>query len=168
VREAARNATPNMNLSGRAFGTVVPGNYGARSAHRRSRTNHRPLREVRQATGLLQGCPGAPAMWRHAMIRGNMEGRMQSAWIAILGTVGTVLSTFSMMPQVWRTWRTRSAADISASWLVIALASMVIWIGYAFLIDAPAIVLVNVLGFIQSGSILFIKMRSRPAALQSR
>ena len=93
---------------------------------------------------------------------------MQSAWIAILGTVGTVLSTFSMMPQVWRTWRTRSAADISASWLVIALASMVIWIGYAFLIDAPAIVLVNVLGFIQSGSILFIKMRSRPAALQSR
>ena len=55
---------------------------------------------------------------------------MQELWIGILGTAGTILSTFSLMPQVLRTWRTRSANDISAAWLIAAMASMMVWVGY--------------------------------------
>ena len=85
---------------------------------------------------------------------------MQELWIGILGTAGTILSTFSLMPQVLRTWRTRSANDISAAWLVAAMASMMVWVGYGSLINAPALVLVNILCFVQCGYILFIKLRS--------
>jgi MtN3 and saliva related transmembrane protein len=68
-----------------------------------------------------------------------------------------------LLPQVIRTWRTRSAADISATWLVVALLSMVAWISYGSLVEAPAIVWANVLTFIQAGFILFIKLTASGA-----
>jgi MtN3 and saliva related transmembrane protein len=93
---------------------------------------------------------------------------MEELWIAILGTVGTILSTISLMPQVIRTWRTRSASDISAVWLVFAMVAMVIWIGYGSLIHAPAVVMVNALCFFQCASIFFMKLRSERALLARR
>jgi len=93
---------------------------------------------------------------------------MDELWIGILGTVGTILSTISMMPQVLRTWRTRSASDISSVWLVSAMVAMVIWIGYGSLIHAPAVVLVNILCFFQCGSIFFIKLQSGRTPLAER
>jgi MtN3 and saliva related transmembrane protein len=93
---------------------------------------------------------------------------MEQLWIAVLGTAGTVLSTVSLMPQVVRTWRTRSTDDISATWLMVALAAMAIWIAYGSLISAPAIVLVNVLSAFQCGSILFVKLQNQRASLAKR
>ncbi len=93
---------------------------------------------------------------------------MQELWIGILGTTGTILSTFSLMPQVLRTWRTRSANDISAAWLVAAMASMLIWVGYGSLISAPALVLVNILCFFQCAYILFIKVHSERGQIAKR
>ena len=93
---------------------------------------------------------------------------MEELWIGILGTVGTILSTISLMPQVVRTWRTRSASDISAVWLVFAMVAMLIWIGYGSLIHAPAVVWVNVLCFFQCASIFFIKLQSERAPLPKR
>lgn len=90
---------------------------------------------------------------------------MEELWIGILGTSGTVLSTVSLMPQVLRTWRTRSAADISAAWLIVALAANLVWAGYGSLINAPALTLVNVLCFVQFALILFVKLRTRRIAL---
>ncbi len=93
---------------------------------------------------------------------------MEELWIGALGTIGTILSTTSLLPQVIRTWRTRSAADISAAWLIAALISMVVWMVYGSLINAPALVLVNVLCFLQSAYILFVKVNSERAAVAER
>ena len=93
---------------------------------------------------------------------------MEEFWIGILGTVGTILSTISLMPQVVRTWRTRSASDISAVWLIFAMVAMVIWIGYGSLIHAAAVVMVNVLCFFQCASIFLIKLQSERTPLQKR
>ncbi len=93
---------------------------------------------------------------------------MEEAWIGALGTIGTILSTTSLLPQVIRTWRTRSAADISAAWLIAALISMVVWMVYGSLINAPALVLVNVLCFLQSAYILFVKVNSQRAVVAER
>ncbi len=93
---------------------------------------------------------------------------MEELWIGILGTVGTILSTISLMPQLIRTWRTRSANDISAVWLVFAMVAMVTWIGYGSLIHAPAVVAVNVLCFFQCASIFFIKLHSERTPLAKR
>ena len=68
---------------------------------------------------------------------------MEGTTIAVLGTAASVLSTISLLPQVLRTWRTRSAGDISALWLTVALASMMLWIGYGVLVGASAVVWAN-------------------------
>jgi MtN3 and saliva related transmembrane protein len=99
---------------------------------------------------------------------GFAEGQMEETWIGILGTTGTILSTFSLLPQVIHTWRTQSATGISIIWLTVALVSMLIWIGYGFLIRAPAVVLVNVLCFLQCSYILFVKLQSERAPLAER
>jgi uncharacterized protein with PQ loop repeat len=46
---------------------------------------------------------------------------MHEATVTVLGVFATTLSALSLLPQVIRTWRTRSAGDISASWLIVAL-----------------------------------------------
>lgn len=79
--------------------------------------------------------------------------------ITALGIAASALSTLSLLPQVIRTWRTRSAEDLSLTWLLVALASMVLWICYGSLVAAYAIVWANVLTFVQASLILAIKLR---------
>jgi MtN3 and saliva related transmembrane protein len=84
---------------------------------------------------------------------------MEDIVIWVLGAAGTALSVLSLLPQVIRTWRTRSTADLSAGWLVLALASMVIWIAYGSIVHAGAIVWANAITFLQAGFILAMKLR---------
>ena len=85
---------------------------------------------------------------------------MDAIAITALGMLGTALSTFSLLPQVVKTWRTRSAADLSAAWLVVALISMLVWLSYGYLLQAPAIVWANALTFVQAGYILVVKLQT--------
>lgn len=85
---------------------------------------------------------------------------MEGLVVTALGIMGMALSTLSLVPQVIHTWRTQSAADISAVWLVVALLSMVVWVSYGALVDAPALVWANALTFIQAGYILFVKVQT--------
>jgi len=82
---------------------------------------------------------------------------MNDMAVTLLGAAGTTLSVVSLIPQVLKTWRTRRADDISAGWLVFALASMVVWVAYGSLVGAPAIAWANALTFVQAGFILAVK-----------
>ena len=82
---------------------------------------------------------------------------MNDMAVTLLGAAGTTLSVVSLVPQVLKTWRTRRADDISAGWLVFALASMVVWVAYGSLAGAPAIAWANALTFVQAGFILAVK-----------
>src|SRR3954469_15963682 len=75
------------------------------------------------------------AAWRWPMREADLIG--------CIGTVATVLAIVSLVPQVVRTWRTRSAMDLSGSWLTIAAVSMVLWIAYGTLLTAWSIVVAN-------------------------
>jgi MtN3 and saliva related transmembrane protein len=98
----------------------------------------------------------------------NREERMDGILIGILGIAATVLSTFSLMPQVVRTWRTRSAKDISTAWLVVAMSGMMIWGVYGCLIGSQPLIWANAVAFIQCGSILYIKLQSEREAVAGR
>ena len=82
---------------------------------------------------------------------------MNDMAVTILGASGTTLSVVSLIPQVLKTWRTRQADDISAGWLVFALASMIVWVAYGSMAGAPAIAWANALTFVQAGFILAVK-----------
>jgi MtN3 and saliva related transmembrane protein len=85
---------------------------------------------------------------------------MDAVMVTGLGMAGTALSTLSLVPQVVHTWRTRSAADLSATWLAIALLSMLVWISYGSLVAARAIVWANALTFLQAGYLLVVKLQT--------
>jgi len=88
--------------------------------------------------------------------------------VATIGWIATVLAVVSLLPQVLRTWQTRSATDLSATWLIIALTSMVLWIAYGTLLSAWAIVVANAATLFLVLLLLVMKVRftqgSRPWA----
>jgi MtN3 and saliva related transmembrane protein len=83
---------------------------------------------------------------------------MDEATVTVLGISATTLSALSLLPQVIRTWRTRSAGDISASWLIVALLSMVLWVAYGGLTGAHAILWANLITAAQALVILAVKL----------
>ena len=84
---------------------------------------------------------------------------MREQLITVIGIVATLLAVLSLVPQVVRTWRTRSAVDLSASWLLIAVASMVLWIAYGTLLSAWAIVVANATTLFLALLLLVMKIR---------
>ncbi len=60
-----------------------------------------------------------------------------------IGAIAAVLSTASLVPQIWRSWATRSVRDLSLGWIVIAIVGACLWIVYGLLIGGLAIVLAN-------------------------
>jgi MtN3 and saliva related transmembrane protein len=92
---------------------------------------------------------------------------MHEATVSVLGVFATTLSALSLLPQVIRTWRTRSAGDISASWLIVALLSMVLWVAYGSLTGAHAILWANLITGVQAFLILGVKLICRPMAIPS-
>ena len=79
--------------------------------------------------------------------------------VDFIGGVATVLAIVSLVPQVVRTWRTRSAVDLSASWLLIAAVSMVLWIAYGTLLSAWAIVVANATTLFLVGLLIAMKLK---------
>ena len=86
--------------------------------------------------------------------------------VTIVGMTATALSVLSLLPQVIRTWRTRSAGDISCTWLIVALLSMAMWIAYGGITGAHAILWANLITGVQAAIILGVKFTSsrKPSA----
>jgi MtN3 and saliva related transmembrane protein len=76
----------------------------------------------------------------------------------LIGGVATILAVVSLVPQVLKTWRTRSAVDLSAYWLMIALVSMVLWIAYGLLVSAWAVVIANCATLVLALALLAMKI----------
>lgn len=90
---------------------------------------------------------------------------MDEMVVTVLAVTATALSALSLLPQVIRTWRTRSAGDISGTWLIVVLLSMAMWIAYGGVTGAHAILWANLTG-LQAAVILGVKLNSsrRPYA----
>jgi uncharacterized protein with PQ loop repeat len=76
----------------------------------------------------------------------------------------SVLSALSLLPQVIRTCRTRSAGNISGTWLAVALLSM---IAYGGLTGAHAVLWAYLITALQAAIILRVKLATRKIYAQS-
>lgn len=54
-------------------------------------------------------------------------------FIEMLGYMGGVLVTISLLPQVIKSYRTKSTKDISIVYTLILITGLVLWISYAIL-----------------------------------
>jgi MtN3 and saliva related transmembrane protein len=65
--------------------------------------------------------------------------------LTLVGTVAGVLTTGAWLPQLVKCWRTRSAADLSWSYLAVLGTGVVLWAVYGLLSADLVLILANVI-----------------------
>jgi MtN3 and saliva related transmembrane protein len=65
--------------------------------------------------------------------------------LTLVGTVAGVLTTGAWLPQLLKCWRTRSAADLSWSYLAVLGTGVALWAVYGLLSSDLVLILANVI-----------------------
>jgi MtN3 and saliva related transmembrane protein len=81
-----------------------------------------------------------------------------------LGIVAATLTTGALIPQTVKVWRTKSAGDLSLIMYAMSWVGIVLWIVYGFIIGSLALVYANVISWALVSTILYFKLRYRPAS----
>lgn len=81
--------------------------------------------------------------------------------ITLLGMVAGAMTTIAFLPQLFKVWRSKSAKDISMSWLVIFSSGVFLWLIYGLLLGQLPIVLANAVTLSLTGVILGFKLKYR-------
>ncbi|MBU0979938.1 MAG: SemiSWEET transporter [Nanoarchaeota archaeon] len=79
--------------------------------------------------------------------------------IDIMGYTAGILVVISLLPQTIKSWKTKSTKDISLRRYIIYCAGLVLWIGYAIIIENGPVALMNSVGLVLALSILYLKLR---------
>lgn len=66
-------------------------------------------------------------------------------YVEVIGAIAAVLTSASFLPQVWKTVKTRHAGDFSWGWLAAFGAGVALWALYGVILEAPSIIINNVL-----------------------
>ena len=51
-------------------------------------------------------------------------------WIELVGLSGSILTSFTFMPQVYQTWKTKSVEDLNLFMILMFFISTIIWLVY--------------------------------------
>jgi MtN3 and saliva related transmembrane protein len=79
--------------------------------------------------------------------------------ITLLGICAGTLTTIAFLPQLVKVWRSKSAKDISMTWLVTFTIGVSLWLIYGMLLGQVPIVLANAVTLGLTGVILGFKLR---------
>jgi MtN3 and saliva related transmembrane protein len=81
--------------------------------------------------------------------------------ITLLGLVAGTLTTLAFLPQLFKVWRSKSAKDISMTWLVTFIGGVFLWLIYGIILGQLPILLANAVTLGLTLIILFFKLRYR-------
>tara|TARA_R100001369_G_scaffold85437_1_gene119128 strand:+ start:2914 stop:3201 length:288 start_codon:yes stop_codon:yes gene_type:complete len=73
----------------------------------------------------------------HKIVSSGMEN------IEIMGLVAAVLTTYSIVPQVYKTWSNKSTKDISLTMYLAMFLGVVLWLVYGIYHDSIPMILAN-------------------------
>jgi MtN3 and saliva related transmembrane protein len=79
--------------------------------------------------------------------------------ITLLGICAGTLTTIAFLPQLVKVWRSKSAKDISMTWLVTFTIGVSLWLIYGLLLGQVPIVLANAVTLGLTVVILGFKLR---------
>lgn len=82
-------------------------------------------------------------------------------FVTLLGLVAGTLTTFAFFPQLLKTWKSRSADDISLTWISTFSSGIFLWLLYGFFIGSLPVILSNGITLVLTLVILFFKMTYR-------
>jgi len=78
-----------------------------------------------------------------------------------VGLAAGILTTLAFLPQVFKTWKSRSAKEISLSWLVTFMSGVSLWLFYGVLIASVPVILANGMTLGLTAVILLLKVYFR-------
>ncbi len=81
--------------------------------------------------------------------------------ITLLGMIAGTLTTIAFLPQLFKVWRSKSAKDISMTWLVTFSGGVLLWLIYGLLLGQLPIVLANAITLGLTWVILGFKLKYR-------
>lgn len=81
--------------------------------------------------------------------------------ITLLGMIAGTLTTIAFLPQLFKVWRSKSAKDISMTWLVTFSSGVLLWLIYGLLLGQLPIVLANAVTLGLTWVILGFKLKYR-------
>jgi MtN3 and saliva related transmembrane protein len=93
---------------------------------------------------------------------------MEFNYITTLGLVAGVLTTLAYLPQAIKTWKSKSAHDLSWSMLVILSVGIILWLVYGFWVRDIPIIVANIVTFMLTSVILFLKVRYKNVDEESK
>jgi MtN3 and saliva related transmembrane protein len=70
------------------------------------------------------------------------DGMTTETWVAVVGTVGGICTTFAYVPQVVKIWK-QGGRDLSYGMLGLYLIGVLLWLTYGLLLHAEAVILAN-------------------------
>jgi MtN3 and saliva related transmembrane protein len=80
-------------------------------------------------------------------------------FITLLGLLAGTLTTAAFLPQLFKTWKSKSARDISSSWLIAFTSGIALWLTYGILIGSLPVILSNGITLVLTLIILLFKLR---------
>jgi MtN3 and saliva related transmembrane protein len=79
----------------------------------------------------------------------------------LLGITAGTLTTIAFLPQLFKVWRSKSAKDISMTWLITFSSGVLLWLIYGLLLGQLPIVLANAVTLGLTWVILGFKLKYR-------
>ena len=68
--------------------------------------------------------------------------------VEVIGYVAGLLTTGSLVPEIYRTWKKKEARDLSFYWLGALSAGVALWIVYGVMIASFPVIIANVASLI--------------------
>jgi MtN3 and saliva related transmembrane protein len=78
-----------------------------------------------------------------------------------IGFFSAFLTTFAFVPQAYHSWKTRDLSGVSLPMYGIFSLGVAGWIIYGFMIMSWPIILANVVTFVLSCAVLYLKLKHR-------
>ena len=79
----------------------------------------------------------------------------------ILGYIAAFLTTAAFLPQTIKIIKSRDTASISLAMYVMFTTGIVLWLGYAILIESMPMIIANIITFVLSATILLLKLTEK-------
>lgn len=79
-------------------------------------------------------------------------------WTEAMGHFGAFLTGVTFIPQVYKTWKSRRAADLSLTMMMIVVLSTIVWLVYAFSLMLWPVIIANSIVFVLSIMLIVFKL----------
>ncbi len=90
---------------------------------------------------------------------GGILKYMNINWLTLFGLLAGVCTTISFLPQVIKTIKIKETKDISLLMYIVLTTGIILWIIYGILRKDYPVIIANVITFVLSATVLFLKLK---------